>query len=254
MAYIYMIGWKVGYLFPSSKEIDKNPPSDGIYKTCISADELRDEVSAICQGVLKRKDKLALHFTQSTGYLFAIWQFPGVPDKLGIAQAAGHCYDNRNGGHTISGYCHDADSMKHAFSLRPGGMKKEEMLGPWKSLFNEGGDAQIAAALESSHWHKPLPEIARGFVEEVVKVNPNDPKARNPIDLFEKVRAWRQPRTDAKAALLVCCCPLGNICDFEINSFLIYFSGMYRFFGQRQPGGHFVKCRGNGTAERGSCY
>jgi hypothetical protein len=106
-------------------------------------------------------------------------------------------------------------------SLRPGGMKKEEMLGPWKSPFTEGGGYQIAAALESSHWHKPLQEIARGFVEEVVKVNPNDPKARNPIDLFEKVRTWRQPRTDAKAALLVRCCPLEIICDFEINSFLI---------------------------------
>jgi hypothetical protein len=76
--------------------------------------------------------------------------------------------------------------MKHAFLLRPGGMKREEMLGPWKSLYTLGGEYQIAAALDSAQWHKPLPEIARGFVEEVVKVNPNDPKCRNPIDLFDK--------------------------------------------------------------------
>jgi hypothetical protein len=40
MAYIYMIGWKGGFLFPSAKEL-ANPPTDGVYKTCISADELR---------------------------------------------------------------------------------------------------------------------------------------------------------------------------------------------------------------------
>jgi hypothetical protein len=204
MAYIYMIEWKGGYLFPTAKEL-ANPPSDGIYKTCISADELRIEVTEICQGVLKRMDKLALHFTRSTGYLFAIWRFVGPADKLGIAQAAGHCVNNRGGNHTISGYIHDADSVKHSFSLAPGGMKKEERLGPWKNPYNEGGPAQIAAASESSKWHKPLPEIARGFVEEVVMVNPKDPKCRNPIDLFEKVRAWRQPRTDAKAELVVRC-------------------------------------------------
>jgi hypothetical protein len=46
MAYIYMIGWKGGFLFPSAKEL-AIPPTDGVYKTCISADELRTEVAAI---------------------------------------------------------------------------------------------------------------------------------------------------------------------------------------------------------------
>jgi hypothetical protein len=41
-----MIGWKGGFLFPSAKEL-AIPPTDGVYKTCISADELRTEVAAI---------------------------------------------------------------------------------------------------------------------------------------------------------------------------------------------------------------
>ena len=50
--YLYLIGWKGGYIFPPSEEL-QNPPSDGIYKTHIDNDDrFLDDFKAVCQTTL----------------------------------------------------------------------------------------------------------------------------------------------------------------------------------------------------------
>jgi len=46
MAWIHLIQWKGGFLFPGKAELE-NPPSNGIYTTCISDDCLRESVEKI---------------------------------------------------------------------------------------------------------------------------------------------------------------------------------------------------------------
>jgi hypothetical protein len=202
LAYIYMMRWKGGYLFPTSKEA-ANPPVDGIYKTCISAGELCAEVGKIMVTVLGGTHKLAHNFTQPTAYLFAMFRSVGPPNMVAITQAAAHSMSYNSDDHfTMAGYSRDAETVKHALSLVPNG-KDDEKLGPWMTPYCDGGAKALADAAMGAQFHRPLPEIARGFVEEVVKINPFDPQCRNPIFLFARVRQWRRPST-AKESLLVC--------------------------------------------------
>jgi hypothetical protein len=195
LAYIYMIGWKGGYLFPTSKEM-ANPPVDGVYKTCISAKELRAEVGKILVAVLGCSSyKLAHNFTQTTAYLIAIFRSVGPPNMGAITQAAGHSNDSDR-----FRYSRDAETIKHCMSF--GKRRDDEKLGPWMTPYWDGGAKALADAATGAQFHKPLPEIARGFVEELVKIDPSDPQCRNPISLFARVRQWRRP-ISAKESLLV---------------------------------------------------
>ena len=87
MAFLYMIGWKGGPLFPSRAEM-KNPPPNGVYMTHLLEDDLYDVLEHIFKEVLKRKDKLGTHTGRKTGYLFSLLR--GCIDLLSMMKAADH--------------------------------------------------------------------------------------------------------------------------------------------------------------------
>lgn len=49
--YLYLIGWKGGYIFPTSEEL-QDPPSDRIYKTHIDNERFLEDLKAVCQATL----------------------------------------------------------------------------------------------------------------------------------------------------------------------------------------------------------
>jgi hypothetical protein len=71
LAFLHIIGWKGGVLFPSFKEL-KNPPSDGIYKHHMTEGELYMALAPIYQKILGRTERLATHTTRKSGYLWAV--------------------------------------------------------------------------------------------------------------------------------------------------------------------------------------
>lgn len=196
LAYIYMIGWKGGFLFPSQDELN-NPPADGIYKTCVTDDDLYTCLTRLYKLILGRIDKLGIHCLRKTAYLFAIFRFVGPHDLAEICKCAGHSLGKQL--KTVMKYVRDATASKTQFRNDP-----EERVGEYKSSYSTGGSNAKKAAAKSKKFHKPLWEIARGFVEEEVGIHPTDPMAKNSLYLFTKVRAWRKVALDPAKELMVC--------------------------------------------------
>ena len=74
-------------MFPSFEELD-NPPPDGIYKTTLEEKDLYDTLKPIYKDVLHRSEKLGVHCTRKTGYLFAV--LGGCSDIAKMMLAAHH--------------------------------------------------------------------------------------------------------------------------------------------------------------------
>lgn len=111
-AYLYLIDWKGGHIFPSAQEL-KHPPADGVYQTAMTEEELMKGFNWLAKEVLGREDKLNTHFLRHLAYLFAFFRMHSMKEDIVIALAAkdaGH--ETTSGYKTIGGYSADANTLK----------------------------------------------------------------------------------------------------------------------------------------------
>jgi len=181
LGYLYAIGWKGGYLFPAQDEL-KNPPTDGVYKSCLSEDDLYRSLKYLFHTVLKRTDKLTSHSGRKSGYL---WNRIRGADAAQLMQAADHdCYE------VACRYAKDCDAIKevHAVFNDP-----NQGLGSFKSCYCAGEDSAVDSAAPGAQYQVPLPDLVVGFIENRVGIMPTDKRRFHPSYIMQRVTQWEKP-------------------------------------------------------------
>lgn len=191
-AHLYSIGWKGGFLFPSKDELE-SPPSDGVFATSVEESDLYDTLNLFFKTILKREDTMGCHTARKSGYLFGFLR--GCLSHLSLMMAADH-----DSPEVAKRYFMDAESVmtiNNLFGL------PENALGRYRSAHCTGDETQARSCAPGAKFQKPLPELVKGFVENVVGISPTDPLCHHPKHVFEKVIAWRQPTWDPRRQLNV---------------------------------------------------
>jgi len=201
LVFLYAIGWKGGSIFPSFDEI-RNPPADGIYKTHLTENDLYETLKPIYRDVLKRFEKLGVHCTRKTAYLFAA--LGGCTDTATMMQAAHHACPK-----VVTRYILDALNIDRVLKLFA---DSKQFVGNWSSCFSGGGENNVSAALPGAKWQRPLPEIVVGFVEQVLGVAPHHPQRFQPNFLFDLAIQWHPPQKDPSHSLTVSYHYLSPVC------------------------------------------
>ena len=190
LAYLYVIGWKGGNLFPSFAEL-ANPPADGVYKTHLDENELYKSLNEIYQNVLKRKEKLGSHTGRKTGYLFACMQ--GCKDVSSIMAAADHECPK-----VALRYLRDAEALKEiSFCFND----PKQQVGIWRTPHSAGGENAVISVAEGARHQRPLPELVVGFIELRVGIPPNHTRRFEPQYVYDQVLQWRKPHDDPSRQL-----------------------------------------------------
>ena len=194
LVYIYCAGIKEGSIFPAHKELSEKP-SDGKYTSCISDKELYGEVNYLWQQILKKKSKLGVHTCRKTGYLMACL---GVLEKAMvklelIMQAARHKTFA-----TAKTYLQNAMSLCDNIRYQADPAQK---VGKWRNpwvgdLIQNHEDV----CLDSRHAQAPLYELARRFVEDILKIDKSHPKNAHPAYILRQAVAY-QPGKGAQETL-----------------------------------------------------
>ena len=182
LAYLYVIKWKGGTLFPSKEEL-ANPPQDGIYKTHLAEKDLYESLGYIFKNVLKRNDKLGSHTGRKTGYLFGLLR--GALGYFSLMLAADHDCPA-----VAKRYCRDAEAIMEVNRVFN---DPKQQLGPWRSPHCSGDENAARSAAPGANFQKPLPELVRGFIEVRVGISPTDPRCYQPKYVYSRVIQWRKP-------------------------------------------------------------
>ena len=186
LAYLYLIGWKGGSIFPSKKEL-ADPPADGVYSTCINQATLDKDMKAKFKA-LGREDKLAMHSPKKSGFFFA--GAKGVRDIMELLLASGHACAE-----TTQMYLNDAlclvDLLKRQRPADP-----DQALGSWFNPFSSGNENATRITAAGNQWKKPLAELAEGFIQHRVGISPTDPQRLQVQYLIQKVIDWKEPSSE----------------------------------------------------------
>ena len=192
LAYIYVIGWKGGNLFPSFDELRRpQPPPNGVYTTKLGDADMYATLNKIYKDVLHREETLGCHTGRKTGYLFACMQ--GCTDTLSIMNAADHSCPK-----IAKTYIRDAEAIaavNRCFN------DPNQRVGTWRNPHSAGGENSVLATAQGAEHHRPLWKLAVGFIEQRVGISPAHPHHRHPKFVFDSVMRWRKPREDATRQL-----------------------------------------------------
>ena len=189
-AYLYVIGWKGGSLFPSFEELD-DPPADGVYVTKLSEEDLYESLKHIFNKVLKHEEKLGSHTGRKSAYLFAAMQ--GCRSVASMMEAADHECPK-----VALRYLQDAEAIMEVNCVFD---DPKQRVGTWRSPHSAGGENAVLAAAPGSEFHRPLPQLVIGFIENLVGISPAHRQCRQPKFVFEQVVQWRKPQQDASRQL-----------------------------------------------------
>jgi hypothetical protein len=194
---VYTLKWQGGYLFPSQAEVAAKP-ADGIYKTFVEEPDLYKQLKEWYQNIMGRIDKLLCHCTRKTAYL---WDYlRGQIDLNMLRLQAGHDH-----AHTADQYISEEPALAHIIAQRNDATQK---LGKYYPILSNGCENSRRVNLPCQHWQKPLPELARGFIEDVVGIDPNHPEACSIQYLYKKVTEWQapgnNPQQTMKVSILTC--------------------------------------------------
>lgn len=179
LAWLNLIGWKGGFLFPSEEELN-NPPSNGIYQTHMSDDSLRDKLDVMYRDVLNRTDRLGTHTFRKTGYLFSRL---GGGDWHGIMQAANHkTYE------IADRYDKGLACLGNLIRLN-GDLRN--MVGVWHSPRAIPSENFRRVCAPGAQFQKPLHELAEGFMRHVIGIHPDDPRSQDIRHISRQLQLWR---------------------------------------------------------------
>jgi hypothetical protein len=189
---VYAMNWKGGNLFPSQQEIGAMP-DNGIYTTLIEESDLYSQLKLWYRNVITRLDKLLCHCCRKTAYL---WDYiRGEHDINKLRLQAGH--DNPN---TADRYFNDTAALGECMAVHD---DEQQRLGKYHAILSSGSENSSRVNYPGRRWQVPLPELARGFIEDVVGIEPTHPQARQIRYLYEQVTAWREPEDNPRQAINV---------------------------------------------------
>jgi len=191
LAYLYIIGWKGGSLFPSKDEL-KNPPANGIFTTFMEEDDMYATLNDLYRSVLKRDDKLGSHTGRKSGYLLGVMR--GAP-AISLMVAADH-----DSYAVATRYVRDAEAIMEVNNCFN---DPKQQVGDWKNPHCAGDETAARSAAPGARFQRPLPELVMGFIELHVGILPTDPRRHYPKYVMEKVLAWRKPGADPASTLNV---------------------------------------------------
>ena len=163
----------------------ENPPSDGIYKTHIQNNELYSELNGIFTRILKRNDKLATHTNRKSAYLISSLRGAAATS---VMLAADHdCYA------VAARYMRDAEAV---VSVNQVYNDPRQAVGTWKQPHCLGDETAVRACRNGAQWQKPLPVLVVGFMENLVGINPADPRRNDIKYVCEEVVKWKKVDTN----------------------------------------------------------
>jgi hypothetical protein len=181
LAFLYIIQWKGGNLFPSKEEL-LNPPEDGIYKTLMDENDMYKEVAYLYVTVLRRQDKLSVHTGRKTSYLFGYIRGGTWFDLM---MAADH-----DAVHVAQRYAKDASSIMQVNAVL---QDEKQALGVWKSPHCAGDETAVRSTRPGAEFQKPLARLVVDFMHFQIGIDPCDDQRYTPKYICEKILLWRKP-------------------------------------------------------------
>jgi hypothetical protein len=170
LVYLYLIGWKGGNIFPTSKEIC-DPPADGIYKTTICHSVLNQHLQSLCKTVLIKRSNMMIgcQTWRKTGYCVAIF---GEADCDDLKMSARHSQKSKDS----PSYSKDAAG---SYQLQLDNPNPLNFVRKWSNITVQStGNAEVMAALSGSV-HKTLAELPEYFVHDILQIPKKHPKAKD---------------------------------------------------------------------------
>jgi len=180
--YMYLTGTKGGYLFPTPQEL-LNPPTDGVYKTCIDYKNFLNALKELCQNVLPPRDdlKIGCHTFRKTFYLLAVF---GDANAFDLQTCGRH----RSVENSIR-YRKSALTLKQIADNFPNPANK---VSKWRSILvdsDSGGHAVLIASLGGNVTIQPS-EVGEYFVYNILELSRSNPMARNQQFLVHKAETY----------------------------------------------------------------
>lgn len=157
----------------------------------MTENDLYTNLNFIFATVLGWKDKLGSHTGRKSGYLRAF--LAGITNVMTIMLAADHeCL--------IVAKRYVKDSMAIASVNNVFNVPRQQV-GTWYSPYCAGNETAARACAPGAQWQKPIVQLVKGFMEDVVKINPTDPRCNQPKFIYKQVTDWRRPGSNPKADL-----------------------------------------------------
>lgn len=174
LCFIYLAGIKGGNLFPTEAELGKGPPPDGVYKTKMSADCLREVFNGLFHSILQTDQKIGLHTFRVTAYLFAMWGGASEPAAMDAARHATIASAKR--------YFKDCQATKNIADLANNA--RHAVPKPWRSPYCCGNNTSKQLVKDKYDKRADLWSVAKEFVEDHLGVDPTDKFYSHPKNLI----------------------------------------------------------------------
>jgi hypothetical protein len=162
LVYMHLMGYKGGYLFPSSGELNC-PPTDGIFTTKIDYDHFKDLIQRVCLQVLPQREnfKVGCHIFRKTYYVFGIFGYAHDGD---LQRCARHLTLK----HSMT-YRKTASSLFQTYLRKP---TPENAVSRWQPTMidADGQENSRVLMLQGGYMQMGLTDIADFFVFDILKM------------------------------------------------------------------------------------
>ena len=142
LVYLWLIGWKGCYLFPSSGEIHSHP-DNGIYSTTICYETTMKNIQHLAASALIERTDLKIGFATfwKTGYCLAIFGGANCDD---LKKSARHSQYSRD----LATYAEDVEGLYKQHLANPVPMNCVQT---WSNIVEAFGQSEVMSALQGSH-------------------------------------------------------------------------------------------------------
>ena len=196
LVYLWLIGWKGGYLFPSSGEI-RSQPDNGIYSTTICYTTTMNNIQHLASSALIERTNLKIGFAtfRKTGYCLAIF---GEANRDDLKKSARHSQYSKDS----ATYAKDAEGLYKQHLANPVPMNCVQK---WSNIRVEAfGQSEVMSALQGSQTVEigKLPEY---YVREVLKIPKGHQYETNMLMLLHlaKAQATQTPSDSVEISSLM---------------------------------------------------
>ena len=182
LIYLYLVGWKDGYIFPTSEEL-QNPPMDGIYTTHIDHQLYLDALKEKCEATLPSRTpelKIGRQIFRKTFYVLAVF---GKAGEFDLKQSARH----KRGQNSLK-YRKAAMEEYDIHKIRPA---ETNVVSKWKPIWIDrtSGNTTLLASM-GGYKTMSIADVPAFFVHEILGVTKWSPGAVNKQYLIDKATRY----------------------------------------------------------------
>lgn len=175
LIYMHLAGIKGGFLFPTVRELAKEPPSNGIFETHVDYEKELKKTQHDVKAVLpaRKNMKVGCHIYRKSGYCHAIF---GNANASDLQRGARHGTEKNARRYRVDAEAHHQMQLENP--------NPENMVSQWKSILIESpGNAELMTRMGGG-LIVSFPELPTIFVRQYLGVAENDPFARDPVYLL----------------------------------------------------------------------